>query len=256
MKISIAVVLLFLASALIAQTRSDPTLGGVAVTATPTTQNTYGTQGLVTYSIEALAFVSNDSDTTYTLQPNPDVGLYRTSASGIGCFVAPVHLPQGAKVYNLILDSCDSNAANDVFGLLFSQPLPSGATTTYGVNSGGTPGCGTRFTADISASNVVIDNYNNSYFARVCMFVPDSSLVLKGFSLQYKIQVSAAPGTATFSDVPTSHPFFQYIEALGASGITAGCTAPPNPQYCPDAPLTRGQMAVFLSRALGLHWPN
>jgi hypothetical protein len=36
-----------------------------------------------------------------------------------------------------------------------------------------------------------------------------------------------------------------------ASGITAGCSAT---LYCPDAPLTRGQMAVFLSKALGLHF--
>ena len=26
--------------------------------------------------------------------------------------------------------------------------------------------------------------------------------------------------------------------------------------YCPDANLTRGQMAVFLSKAMGLHFPN
>jgi hypothetical protein len=63
--------------------------------------------------------------------------------------------------------------------------------------------------------------------------------------------VSPAPGSATFGDVPTSHPFFQFIEALVASGITAGCGGG---NYCPDAPLTRGQMAVFLSKALGLHF--
>jgi hypothetical protein len=52
--------------------------------------------------------------------------------------------------------------------------------------------------------------------------------------------------------VPTSHPFFQYVEALVASGVTGGCGSG---NYCPDAPLTRGQMATFLSRALGLEWP-
>jgi hypothetical protein len=52
--------------------------------------------------------------------------------------------------------------------------------------------------------------------------------------------------------VPTNHPFFQFVEALAASGITAGCG---NGNFCPDAPLTRGQIAVFLSKALGLHWP-
>ncbi len=48
------------------------------------------------------------------------------------------------------------------------------------------------------------------------------------------------------------HPFFQFIEALYASGITAGCGGG---NYCPDSPLTRGQMAVFLAKALGLQWP-
>ncbi|HSD33581.1 MAG TPA: S-layer homology domain-containing protein [Gemmatimonadales bacterium] len=67
----------------------------------------------------------------------------------------------------------------------------------------------------------------------------------------YQLQVSPAPAVATFGDVPTTHPFFQFIEALVASGITAGCGGG---QYCPDAPLTRGQMAVFLSKGLGLHF--
>jgi hypothetical protein len=40
---------------------------------------------------------------------------------------------------------------------------------------------------------------------------------------------------------------------LSASGITAGCQTSP-PLYCPNAPLTRAQMAVFLSKALGLYW--
>ena len=57
----------------------------------------------------------------------------------------------------------------------------------------------------------------------------------------------------TFGDVPLSDPAFQYIEALAASGITSGCGGG---NYCPDNPLTRRQMAVFLSKALGLHWPN
>jgi hypothetical protein len=57
---------------------------------------------------------------------------------------------------------------------------------------------------------------------------------------------------ATFSDVPTGHWAFQYVEALVASGVTAGCGGS---NYCPDATLTRAQMAVFLSKALGLHYP-
>jgi hypothetical protein len=69
----------------------------------------------------------------------------------------------------------------------------------------------------------------------------------------YRLEVSPAPAVASFGDVPPGHPFFRFIEALAASGITSGCQSSP-PLYCPDAPLTRGQMAVFLSTALGLHF--
>jgi hypothetical protein len=71
------------------------------------------------------------------------------------------------------------------------------------------------------------------------------------FSVVDTLPVSPAPATATFNDVPTTHPFFRFIEALYNSGITAGCSAAP-PLYCPDNPVTRGQMAVFLAKALGL----
>ena len=48
---------------------------------------------------------------------------------------------------------------------------------------------------------------------------------------------------STFLDVPPSHPFFSYVETLVSNGVTGGC-APS--YYCPDSPVTRAQMAVFL----------
>ena len=41
------------------------------------------------------------------------------------------------------------------------------------------------------------------------------------------------------------------IDALAAAGITAGCATGPA-RYCPDRPVTRGQMATFIARAFGL----
>jgi hypothetical protein len=60
----------------------------------------------------------------------------------------------------------------------------------------------------------------------------------------------AAGSAATFVDVPTSHPFFMWIEALVHAGITGGCATNPA-MYCPDDQVTRAQMAVFLLR--GIH---
>jgi subtilisin family serine protease len=42
------------------------------------------------------------------------------------------------------------------------------------------------------------------------------------------------------------------IEAIAAVGITLGCDPPVNDRYCPEAAVTRGQMAAFLVRGLEL----
>ena len=42
------------------------------------------------------------------------------------------------------------------------------------------------------------------------------------------------------------------IEAIAADGITRGCNPPHNDRYCPLDPVTRGEMAAFLNRALNL----
>lgn len=42
------------------------------------------------------------------------------------------------------------------------------------------------------------------------------------------------------------------IEAIAADGITRGCNPPQNDRYCPRDPVTRGEMAAFLNRALNL----
>ena len=51
---------------------------------------------------------------------------------------------------------------------------------------------------------------------------------------------------SVFADVPSTHPFGSWIEALASEGVTAGCGSG---RYCPDQTVTRAQMAVFLLRA-------
>ena len=50
-----------------------------------------------------------------------------------------------------------------------------------------------------------------------------------------------------FGDVACPSQFADWIEQFAAEKITVGCG---NGNYCPDIPTTRGQMAVFLTRAL------
>lgn len=61
------------------------------------------------------------------------------------------------------------------------------------------------------------------------------------------------PTTATFSDVPTTHPFFREIEWMAANGISTGNA---DGSYAPNEPVSRQAMAAFLSRLSNLPTPN
>jgi hypothetical protein len=54
--------------------------------------------------------------------------------------------------------------------------------------------------------------------------------------------------TGLFGDVPAGYWAAAWIEQLAREGITAGCRAG---AFCPDEPVTRAQMAVFLMRTFG-----
>ena len=54
------------------------------------------------------------------------------------------------------------------------------------------------------------------------------------------------PCTGVFADVPCPSQFADYVEAIYAEGITAGCGGE---NYCPNASITNAQMAVFLVKA-------
>ncbi len=63
-------------------------------------------------------------------------------------------------------------------------------------------------------------------------------------------QIYSIIKTATFVDVPLTYWANSFIERLAFAGITGGCSTVPM-MYCPEAPVTRAQMAIFLLR--GIH---
>ena len=84
--------------------------------------------------------------------------------------------------------------------------------------------------------------------ARFCPDQPATRAEMATFLTRaFKLEAGSPAG---FVDIAgTSHA--ANINALAAANITQGCALSP-PQYCPDSPVSRGQMATFLARALKL----
>ena len=59
------------------------------------------------------------------------------------------------------------------------------------------------------------------------------------------------PSSPRFVDVEPGEWWAPYVERLGVLAVTRGCALEPA-RYCPDASVTRGQMATFLTRAFQL----
>jgi hypothetical protein len=64
--------------------------------------------------------------------------------------------------------------------------------------------------------------------------------------------VSAPFSVSAFTDVPTTHPYYTEITNIAERQVTLGCGGG---NYCPNDFVTRGQMAAFLIRSLGMTNP-
>jgi uncharacterized protein (DUF1800 family) len=60
------------------------------------------------------------------------------------------------------------------------------------------------------------------------------------------------PATQRFNDVLPDNPFYAFIDRLAVLGITVGCGGG---NYCPNDFVTRGQMAAFIMRGIGIFDP-
>jgi hypothetical protein len=78
---------------------------------------------------------------------------------------------------------------------------------------------------------------------------------LPNLILSDRIEGVNAPSLAgqRFVDVPPWHPYYEHVQVLADQGVTTGTSTT---TYSPDAPLTRGQMAVFIVRAINLTQAN
>ncbi len=195
--------------------------------------------------------------------------LYNSAPGAYSYYLAPLPLPDGALVESVCAYVNDSDPGDfqDVRSYLVQQKLASeGETPVMAVIPAATVisssdvgygfYCTEPFSYTLRGTIDFGDGTPDAAIHYVQIYVPSPLLNDLGFGgvrITWRRQVSAAPATPTFGDVPASDPAFPFVEALAGSGITAGCAGG---NYCPDASLTRRQMAVFLAKALGLHWAD
>jgi len=234
-----------------AQVQGDPAAAAAAAVhvsdAGPAPEG-WGTASLSVLTINSYQFETLSASTVYA--GDGTNGRYVTS--GPTCFEAPVVLPTGAIIHHTDLEACDASATGDVASVLFRCNLGTCANN-YSLSSTGSGGCA-RTAGAPPAVLFTVENNSFIYTLQVCTGALGSANAFKGVRIFYRLQVSPAPATATFPlDVPTTHPFFRFVEAMAASGLTGGCGTD---SFCPDQPVTRGQLSVFLASALGLHFPD
>lgn len=173
---------------------------------------------------------------------------------------AQIQVPEGASLGTFRFWAFDSDPVQDLWFRVWEtcQPYGYDPPTTTLIAENQTLAAIGNIPGSKSLNNLTVNNRVCAYTVDVDFAGPPGedcvgiALRVRKLQVSWTRQVSPAPATASFADVPTSHPFFPYVEALVKSGVTGGCGSG---NYCPDSPLTRGQMAVFLAKALGLQWP-
>jgi plastocyanin len=199
----------------------------------------------VAYTLNAWDFNSRVAPGAWGSAAAPP--FHRTGSAAGERLIAGVSIPSGSRLTGFELAGCDGGAGTLVAHLYRCLDPEFDCSVIATVIATGTPACAFE---SVPITDETVDNFAYSYAVEVQAGASQSFRAVRVF---YRRVVSPAPATATFNDVPAGDPRLRFVEALVAAGITGGCG---NGNYCPDDPVTRGQMAVFLSAALGLYWPH
>ena len=230
-----------------------PLLGGGATPSRPPgAPQVFGTTVESFVSMGSWEFTPFDSGTTWSdLGFTSSTNLGRFSTVAGGQFAGVVHLPSGALVTSIELDYCNTNTGASTVDLIAFTSDQNGGS----VGSLFTPISGPANTgcSSVSATGLsyTVDNKHGHLVLDVVTGAGDGTTSFGGVIVGYKLQVSPAPGSPTFTDVQPGDFGYQQIEALVAAGITGGCGGG---NFCPTRNITRAEAAIFFAKALGLQW--
>lgn len=225
---------------------------------TPPAGDSYGLAGWTAVNIPGWELQTYNYGLGYIINSDGTIGPQ--AGDTYRYFESAVHIPTGALVQGATYFDYDDSASGDVQMWLYKYAVSATtggvSTLLWGRQSSGTPGYEggyEAFSSAITWANWETDTGQADYFLFIVHLGAQSGNDFEGLTLWYQRQISPAPTTATFPDVPPSFWAFQDVEALAASGITEG---QPDGNFHPTDPVTRAQMATFLCRALGLHWSD
>lgn len=137
-------------------------------------------------NINSAGFAPVSSDVTYS---SDTWGWKYRTAGTYDYFDAPVNLPIGAQITQVLVDYYDNDATGDVWVFL-GIATPAGGWTFYPpdepwVKSSGTPGYG-RLTLDVSGVlPIIVDNLGHSYWIRVRLNATNSNNKFLGAIICY-----------------------------------------------------------------------
>ncbi len=198
--------------------------------------------------------------------------VYPPAGETLSTYWAQLDLPTGAEVDMVCLAVYDNHNQSSVGAYVTANQSGTSIINpdTQLLGSASTPSVnapGYTYTCPIDTSNTFVirtlhdldgsGGTGHVFYSVAASLVRSTSANVSdvrffGAVVWWKRTISPAPSTASFNDVPTDYWAFREIEALADSGITAGCDT--NDNFCPEDKVSRAQMAVFLARALGLHW--
>ncbi|MFZ5879943.1 MAG: S-layer homology domain-containing protein, partial [Chloroflexota bacterium] len=169
-----------------------------------------------------------------------------TSVSGSGTLYT-VTVNTGTGAGTLRLDIPDTSAITDATGnTLAGLPYTSGPS--YSIR--------TQTFADVPTNHWAWNYIERLYSAGItggCTITPlnycPTQSVTRAQMAVFLLVASHGSGyvppapSGIFADVPVGNPYAAWVEQLANEGITGGCGGN---NYCPNSPVTRRQMAVFL----------
>ena len=184
-----------------------------------------------------------------TVQLRPD---YTQDSMGTCADVRPGHTC-GVMIDNIVMKSVVSSAGTCPVFTINPGTVPSGApgvayTPTTFTTTGGT--------APFTFSEIGTLSNGLTFTGGVLSGTPTQAGIFPITAVVTDAHgcAASAPYTVsiTFNDVPSTHPFFTFVNTISQQGITGGCGGG---NYCPDASVTREQMAIFIERGLGVFTP-